>query len=141
MALTVTNLINALAVAAATPAPVSDATVQALTAGSASLTLFGKVSSVGKQAASNQIVLWYAVLPYNGTDGIAAQTAKVAQRLELKWSELPTQKVVSATPSIPARAGYLHYWLEVPSLPFGATVTIDLVESPVSLVDNHSQVG
>ncbi len=136
MALTVTTLVNAASKVAATPVRVANAAATALQAGSVGLTLFGKISSVGQQASTSPVRLYYAIVPYDSTDGIEPQVKSLAKFLELKWSGDPTQPAVTATPPEPVTAGYLHTWLEIPNLPFGATVTVTLVESPSTLVLN-----
>ncbi len=141
MALTVTTLINGTTFAAATSVIASTPAATALQATSASLTLFGKVSSPGVQAATKRIILWWAVIPYDSTDGIAAQCAKCANRLELKWGDKPGQVVVTTGLPTAAGAGYIHTWLEIPNLPFAATVTVTLVESPIALVQNDNFPG
>jgi len=136
MALTVTTLINASSKAAATPVKVANGAATALQAGSASLAPFAKVSAAGTIASAQAITLYYAVVPYDSTDGIQPQVVSMAKSLILKWSDAPEQAVVTATLPEPVTAGYLHTWLEIPSLPFAAVVTLTLVESPSTLVSN-----
>lgn len=136
MAFTVTTLVNASVKPALTPVKVANAAVTTLQTTTASVTLFGKLSAPAVGGTNSPIILYYAIVPYDGTDGIQPQTVSCANELELKWGALPGQFAVTASLPVPAAAGFLHTWLEIPNLPFAATVTITAVESTLTLVQN-----
>lgn len=130
---TVTTLVSAVAITAGTPALSTSPTVTTLAIDTAAFALHGKIKGVGQMQPNSCVRLYYKCLPYDNTDGTREQAVMDAGWIDLMWNQYPGQYSVSSTKALPAVAGALFWWYEVPSLPFGATVTITLVESNVTL--------
>jgi hypothetical protein len=135
MALTTTTLVNAVAIAASTPVAETSATATALQAGTISFVVHGKIKGDGQMNPSSCVRVWFKCLPYDSTDGVAKQAVGGAYMIDLSWNSRPGQYSVTSSLAFPCVGGYLHWWYEVPSLPFGATITITLVECPSTLVN------
>ncbi len=133
MALTTTTLVSAVAIVAATPVMVTSPTITALQAGTVSFVLHGKIKGNGQMNQSSTVRVWFKCLPYDNTDGVERQATGGANMIDLSWNNQPGQYSVTTSLCFPCVGGNLFWWYEVPSLPFGATVTITLVECPSTL--------
>lgn len=130
MARTVTTLVNAVSIAASTGAVSTSATATALASDTYTFTLFGKIKGAGQMQPNANVRVYYKCLPYDSTDGIREQAIQGASFIDLKWNPYPNQYTVTTSGLQTATGGYLHWWYETPSLPFGATLTVTLVQQP-----------